>query len=160
MLHQRVMHAVCPNCAQEVSLTFGETFTLHSQLAADTVEVTRGDCCRFLLMNDATYPWLILVPQRPALRDFHYLAEADMAATVAEIGTASRALQALFAPAKINVAALGNMVEQLHIHVIARQTGDAAWPKPVWGVVPARAYAPAALSLRVASLREALAAAR
>ena len=76
-------------------MTFGETFTLHSQLAADTVEVTRGDCCRFLLMNDATYPWLILVPQRPALRDFHDLAEADMAATVAEIGTASRALQAL-----------------------------------------------------------------
>ena len=68
------------------------------------------------------------------------------------------ALQALYAPAKINVAALGNMVPQLHIHVIARHTDDAAWPKPVWGVVPAGPYAPAALAARLAELRAALAA--
>ena len=132
------------------------TFALHPQLAADTAEVMRGACCRILLMNDATYPWLILVPQRPGLRDFHDLSGADMTATVAEIGAASRALQTLFDPAKINVAALGNMVPQLHIHVIARHTDDAAWPQPVWGVVPARAYEPAALAERLTALRTSL----
>ena len=110
-------------------------------------------------MNDATFPWLILVPRRPHLRDFHDLASADMAATVAEIGAASRALQALYAADKINVAALGNMVAQLHIHVVARHTGDAAWPKPVWGAVPAVPYGAAALAARLAELRAALAAA-
>ena len=136
-----------------------ETFALHPQLAADTVEVARGACCRVLLMNDATYPWLILVPQRSGLRDFHDLAGADMAAAVAEIGAASRALQALYAPDKINVAALGNMVPQLHIHVIARHTNDAACPQPVWGVVPAMPYEAAALAARLAEVRAALAAA-
>jgi len=131
-------------------------FVLDPRLAADTVELLRGACCRVLLMNDAHYPWLILVPQRPGLRDFHDLAGADMAAAVAEIAAASRALQALYAPAKINVAALGNMVAQLHIHVIARHTGDAAWPKPVWGAVPPRAYDGAALARRRDELRAAL----
>ena len=134
-------------------------FALHPQLAADTIEVARAACCRVLLMNDATYPWLILVPQRPGLRDFHDLPGPDMAATVAEIGAASRALQALYAPDKINVAALGNMVAQLHIHVIARHAGDAAWPQPVWGAVPTVLYAYAALAARLAELRAALAAA-
>lgn len=131
-------------------------FELHPQLTADTIEVTRGACCRFQLMNDATYPWLILVPQRPGLRDFHELAGADMMATVVEIGVASRALQALYDPDKINVAALGNMVAQLHIHVIARRLDDAAWPQPVWGVAPAKPYAADALDRRVAELRAAL----
>ena len=134
-------------------------FELAGQLAADTVEVARGACCRVLLMNDATYPWLILVPQRPGLRDFRDLAGADMTDTVAEIGAASRALAALYDPVKINVAALGNMVPQLHIHVIARHEDDAAWPKPVWGVAPAEPYDAAALAARVAELRAALAAA-
>ena len=135
-----------------------EEFALDSRLAADTVEVARGACCRILLMNDSSYPWLILVPQRPALRDFHDLADADMAATVAEIGAASRALQALYKPVKINVAALGNMVPQLHIHVIARHSGDAAWPNPVWGAAPPVAYDAGALERRLAELRAALSA--
>lgn len=142
-----------------VQVTGEAPFALHPQLAVDTIELVRGKCCRILLMNDATYPWLILVPQRPGLRDFHDLAGVDMMATVAEIDTASRALQALFDPVKINVAALGNMVPQLHIHVIARRTDDAAWPKPVWGVTPARAYGAAALVARVVALRAALTAA-
>lgn len=136
-----------------------DAFALHPQLAADTAEVASGACCRVLLMNDSNFPWLILVPQRPGLRDFHDLAGPDMTATVAEIGAASRALQALFAADKINVAALGNMVPQLHIHVIARHTDDPAWPKPVWGVVPPRPYDESTLAARVADLRAALTAA-
>ena len=132
-------------------------FELHPQLAADTVEVDRWDCCRVLLMNDATYPWLILVPQRPGLRDFHELATADLSLATAEIVRASRALEALFEPVKLNVAALGNQVPQLHIHVIARFENDPAWPKPVWGVAPAAPYDTGALAERLAALRGAFA---
>lgn len=91
-------------------------------------------------MNDSTYPWLILVPQRPDLRDLHDVPAADHGPLMAEISRASSALQQFVNPDKLNVAALGNMVPQLHIHVIARFTTDPAWPGPVWGVVPARPY--------------------
>lgn len=120
-------------------------FALHEKLAADTVEVVRLDVCRVLLMNDATYPWLVLVPEREGLRDLHDLAPADHAPLMAEISLASKALAVLHAPDKINVAALGNVVPQLHVHVIARFATDAAWPRPVWGVVPAKPYGEAAL---------------
>lgn len=132
-------------------------FDLHPQLAADTIEVARWDCCRVLLMNDATYPWLILVPQRPDLRDLHDLAPADLALATAEIVRASQALERLFQPVKINVAALGNMVPQLHIHVIARFEEDPAWPQPVWGVAPAEPYGAGALAERLEALRGAFA---
>lgn len=132
-------------------------FELHPQLAADTVEVARWDCCRVLLMNDATYPWLILVPQRPGARELHLLSAGDLALTTAEIVRASQAMERLFQPVKLNVAALGNMVPQLHIHVIARFEDDAAWPKPVWGATPAVPYAVAALAERVEALRGAFA---
>jgi diadenosine tetraphosphate (Ap4A) HIT family hydrolase len=86
-----------------------------------------------LLMNDARFPWCILVPRRPALRDLHDVAGADRMALFDEIDDVSRALGRLVSPDKINVAALGNQVPQLHVHVIARKTTDAAWPLPVWG---------------------------
>jgi diadenosine tetraphosphate (Ap4A) HIT family hydrolase len=120
-------------------------FALDDRLAADTVEVARWPLCRVLLNRDATYPWLILVPARPSLRDLDDVAPADRAALFAEIDRASKALKALSAPDKINVAALGNVVAQLHVHVIARHRGDPAWPNPVWNAVPRRDYAPAAL---------------
>lgn len=132
-------------------------FDLHPQLASDTVEVESWDCCRVLLMNDATYPWLILVPQRPGLHDFHELAPEDLTLATAEIVRASQALERLFQPVKINVAALGNLVPQLHIHVIARFEDDPAWPKPVWGVSPAEPYGAAALAGRMEALRGAFA---
>lgn len=128
-------------------------FALDPMLAGDTVPLEEWALCRVRLMNDAQYPWLILVPARPGLRDFHDLAPADLALATAEIARASKALQAAFDPVKINVAALGNMVPQLHIHVIARFTDDAAWPKPVWGVRPAEPYDEAALAARLGDLR-------
>lgn len=109
-------------------------FRLHERLAAETFEVVRWPLCRVLLMNDRTYPWLILVPEREGLKDLHDLEPADHGTVMAETGRAARALQRLFHPDKINVAALGNVVPQLHVHVIARFTTDAAWPRPVWGV--------------------------
>lgn len=128
-------------------------FTLDPTLARDTVPLGEWALCRVLLMNDAQYPWLVLVPARPGLRDFHDLAPADLTLATGEIVRASKALQALFEPFKLNVAALGNMVPQLHIHVIARFADDAAWPKPVWGVRPAEPYDEAALTARLGDLR-------
>ena len=131
-------------------------FVLDKRLENDTAPITRLGLCRVLLMNDATYPWLILVPEREDLRDFHDVAPADHTVLMDEIGRASAALQTLFSPDKINVAALGNVVEQLHVHVIARFQGDAAWPGPVWGHVPPAPYAPDELKARVALLKDAL----
>ncbi|HEB80031.1 MAG TPA: HIT domain-containing protein [Rhodospirillales bacterium] len=131
-------------------------FALHETLAADTVEVMRLPLCRALLMNDANYPWLILVPQKPGLTELHHLIPADQSTLMAEVSQASQALEAVFAPGKINVAALGNMVEQLHIHVVARFKKDPAWPGPIWGKVAAVPYGPAALAKTVESIRAAL----
>lgn len=131
-------------------------FTLDPTLSADTTEIRRLGLCRALLMNDATYPWLILVPEREGLRDLHDLDMADHATLMAEITRASNALQTLFNPDKINVAALGNVVEQLHVHIIARLKNDRAWPAPVWGAVPPVPYAPDTLEERVSRLRSEL----
>lgn len=128
-------------------------FAPHPQLAADTFEVTDLPLCRVLLMNDSQYPWLILVPRRANVRDLDELSVADSQQLTLEINRASQALRAVTSPYKLNVAALGNMVEQLHIHVIARRTDDAAWPRPVWGVSPAVPYADDAM---LAALRSAL----
>lgn len=116
-------------------------FRLHERLAAETIEVGRWPLNRVLLMNDRNYPWLILVPERPGLKDLHDLDPADHGAVMDEIARASRALRRLYNPDKINVAALGNVVPQLHIHVIARFATDPAWPRPVWGVRAPEPYA-------------------
>ena len=132
------------------------SWSLHPQLAADTTHVASLSLCDVLLMNDANYPWLVLVPRVDGMRDVIDLDDEAQLALMREIAAASRALRTLFAPHKLNVAALGNMVAQLHVHVIARQTDDAAWPTPVWGRVPVRPYEAAALASRVQALRDAL----
>jgi len=130
-------------------------FHLHKRLAADTLVLDRWPLCEVLLAKDATYPWLILVPRRADLRDFDDLAPEDLDTATREIVRASRALKAVFRPEKLNVAALGNQVPQLHIHVIARFNDDPAWPGPIWGVVPPREYESSALKARFTQLREA-----
>jgi diadenosine tetraphosphate (Ap4A) HIT family hydrolase len=117
-----------------------EPFGLHPQLAADCAVVGDLPLCRLLLMDDANYPWCILVPRRAGVREIHELAAADRAALLDEVTGLSAAMQSAFAADKMNVAALGNVVPQLHVHVIARRVGDAAWPRPVWGAVPRRPY--------------------
>lgn len=131
-------------------------WTLHPQLADDTHPVAGFGLSELRLMDDSNYPWLILVPRVPAARELIDLDASQQAQLMEEIGRVSRALQSLFRPHKLNVAALGNVVPQLHVHVIARQTDDPAWPAPVWGKVNARPYPPEALAERVARLQDAL----
>ena len=132
-------------------------FQLHERLAADCVPVTTGPLSQILLMKDANFPWLVLVPQRPGLRDFHDLEPDDLALATREIVAASRVFEDSLRPDKINVAALGNQVPQLHVHVIARFHDDPAWPKPVWGVLPPKEYEPETLAAQIEAFRSALA---
>ena len=133
------------------------TFSLHPQLAKDTVWVTDLALCQVLLMNDAHYPWLILVPQVADLREIYQLNATQRQVLWEESDRVSKVLVQLFKPTKLNIAALGNMVPQLHIHHIVRFTTDVAWPAPVWGKVPAQSYSTEVLEQRVSQLREALA---
>lgn len=128
-------------------------FELHERLFADTFRVADLTLCRVLLMNDRRFPWLILVPRREGLRDFDDVAAAEKAHFHSEIDLVSAVLRAATSAEKMNIAALGNMVPQLHVHVIARFFGDAAWPAPVWGAGTAEPYAEteaAALAERLA----------
>jgi diadenosine tetraphosphate (Ap4A) HIT family hydrolase len=131
-------------------------FALDPRLAADTLEVGDLQLARVLLMNDARFPWLILVPRRAGLVEFLQLDRAECAALDADLRRCSLALMELHRPDKLNVAALGNVVRQFHVHVIARFTTDAAWPRPVWGGPPAPAYAAAEAVARIKDLRAAL----
>ena len=130
---------------------------LHPQLADDTAPVIELPLCEVRLMDDANHPWLVLVPRVADIVELIELDPAQRAQLTTEIDAACHALKALFKPDKLNVAALGNMVPQLHVHVIARYKTDIAWPRPVWGVANARPYGPEELIERVNALRAALA---
>jgi diadenosine tetraphosphate (Ap4A) HIT family hydrolase len=131
-------------------------WTLHPQLESDAGAVGDLPLSRLLLANDANYPWLLLVPRRAGAGEIIDLSEADQIQLAAEIAAVSRVLRAVASCDKLNVAALGNVVAQLHVHVIARRRNDPAWPKPVWGAVPPRDYDPAARERLVATLRREL----
>lgn len=126
-------------------------FELHPRLAADTSFILDAPLSRVLLMNDAHYPWVILVPRRPGIREIYELDAADQYALLRESSALGRALMELFAGDKLNVAALGNVVPQLHVHHVVRRQDDPAWPAPVWGKLPPRPYE---ASERAARLRE------
>lgn len=132
------------------------SFALDPRLAADTLVIGDLNLCRVLLMNDARFPWLILVPRRAGLIEIHELAPEERATLIEEAAFAGECLKALTGAKKINTAALGNSVAQLHVHVVARFESDAAWPGPIWGVGEAAAYAPQAAADRLAALRGAL----
>ena len=131
-------------------------WTLHPQLERDTVPIGDLALCRALLINDANYPWMLLVPRRPGVVEIIDLSEAEQATLMAEIAQASKVIKVMTGCAKINVAALGNVVPQLHVHVIARGRSDPAWPKPLWGAVPPIVYSESALRSVLADLRERL----
>ena len=133
------------------------TWQLHPQLANDTVPVIELPLCEVRLMDDANHPWLVLVPRVAGITEIIDLDAAQRLQLSEEIDTSCRALRMLFKPDKLNVAALGNMVPQLHVHVIARYRSDIAWPRPVWGAANARPYAPEELVERVSALQAALA---
>ncbi|WP_193177803.1 HIT domain-containing protein [Oricola nitratireducens] len=130
-----------------------EQFSLDPALQADTLPVADLGLCRLLLMNDNRFPWLILVPQRAGTVEIHDLSPLDQTMLTFEMVTVSEHLKALTGCHKVNVAALGNQVRQLHMHVIARDTGDAAWPNPVWGSGPAVPYEPGAADAFIAKFK-------
>lgn len=131
-------------------------FELDPRLAADTEDVGTLSLCRVLLMRDARYPWLILVPIKPDLVEISDLTTGQRVVLMDEITAAGATLTALYQPEKINTGALGNIVRQLHIHIVARNTGDPAWPGPVWGHSPALDYDAETLDERLQDIRRSL----
>jgi diadenosine tetraphosphate (Ap4A) HIT family hydrolase len=132
-------------------------FELDPQLQSDTVVLGSLPLSLVLLSRDANYPWCILVPRRKGVYAIHHLAEEDRQQLMKESCHLAEVMADVFVPDRMNVAALGNMVPQLHVHHVARSKSDAAWPRPIWGAVEAKDYTEDELQERVARLRSALA---
>jgi diadenosine tetraphosphate (Ap4A) HIT family hydrolase len=133
----------------------GTAWSLHPQLKHDTVPVGDLALCRVLAIDNADYPWLVLVPRRAGAVEIADLG-ADAARLMDEILLASRALKDVTRCDKLNVGAIGNVVPQLHVHIVARWKSDPLWPKPVWGHVSPRAGDAAAFARFMAAIREEL----
>jgi diadenosine tetraphosphate (Ap4A) HIT family hydrolase len=129
---------------------------LDPQLVRDTIAIGDLALARVLLATDANYPWLILVPRMPGVTEITDLDPNEQVQLLGEIDAAARALKSITECEKLNIAALGNVVAQLHVHVIGRRHSDSAWPKPVWGVVPPGAYNAAVRDGLIGALRRAL----
>jgi diadenosine tetraphosphate (Ap4A) HIT family hydrolase len=129
-------------------------WSLNPQLARDTVDLGELPLARVLLVNDANWPWLLLVPRRVGVREIIDLDEVEQAQLMTEITRTARAVKTVTQCDKLNIAALGNAVPQLHVHVIARREGDAGWPRPVWGAAPAVASEKNVLEQFIESLRK------
>ena len=128
-------------------------FKLDPQFEKDTVLISDWHLCQVRLMNDSRYPWVILIPKVEGISEIHELAEEQQQLLLGESMRLSKALDQLFSPHKLNIAALGNMVRQLHVHHIVRFENDASFPKPVWGVGEAVPYDLEALSETVNGLQ-------
>jgi diadenosine tetraphosphate (Ap4A) HIT family hydrolase len=115
-------------------------WSLHPQLKQDTIDIGDLPLSKVLVIKDANYPWLLLVPRRAEVKEIIDLDDVEQAQLTTEVSRVARALKDITKCDKLNIAALGNVVPQLHVHVIARRTTDAAWPRPVWGVVPPIAH--------------------
>lgn len=132
-------------------------FELDPRLAADSHWVADGPVCQVRLMDDTRFPWLVLVPRIAGAVEWFDLGDADQHAVFDEVAQAARLLREQSGCDKVNIGALGNIVRQLHVHVVARSHGDAAWPGPVWGSGEARRFGAQALETRLAELRMQLA---
>ena len=131
-------------------------FTLHPRLADDAVVIGRFDLSLLLLSKDANYPWCILVPEREDVFEIHHLSEDEQMQLMRESCRLAEVMTSLFDAHKMNVAALGNVVRQLHLHHIARFVDDAAWPQPIWGKVAMKNYTAEQLADRIQRLQNAL----
>lgn len=134
----------------------GQPFALDPRLVADTAAVMSLPLCDVLLMNDARYAWLVLVPRRNGMVEITDLAADEQNTLWQEVNRATAALRAVARCDKLNLGALGNIVRQLHVHLVARVEGDAAWPGPVWGNGHAEACETQVLTSRVKALQYAL----
>jgi diadenosine tetraphosphate (Ap4A) HIT family hydrolase len=133
-----------------------DTFSLDPRLAADTLAVCDLPLSAVRLMNDSRFPWLILVPRRMAASELTDLEPADRLRLWDEVTSVSNVLAGIAKPKKLNVAAIGNVVAQLHVHVVARSEGDAAWPRPVWGIGIAEPYAQSIADALIEEIKTAL----
>lgn len=133
-----------------------DNFAVHERLANDALIVGDMALCRVLLMNDCRFPWAVLVPRREGATEIHDLPQADRVRLIDEVALVSSALKKLSGAQKMNVAALGNIVRQLHVHIVARNEGDDAWPGPVWGAGEPTPYADGAAEACAAELKKAL----
>ena len=131
-------------------------FKLHPQLASDTVALGQFELSLVLLQRDANYPWCVLVPKRTNVREIHHLSQLDQVQLIRESSHLAEVMTSIFAPTSMNIAELGNIVPQLHIHHVARFDGDPAWPGPIWGAHPPKDYSASELEERIARLRDAL----
>lgn len=138
------------------SHTAPATYALDPRLATDSHPLHPLELSELRLMDDANYPWLVLVPRVAGARELIDLEPAQRQQLTAEIDLGLRLLRDVFQPHKLNVAALGNLVPQLHVHLVARFEHDPAWPAPVWGRVAARPYSPEALVERISTLQAAM----
>jgi diadenosine tetraphosphate (Ap4A) HIT family hydrolase len=128
-------------------------WSLHTQLQKDTIDIGDLPLCRVLVIKDANYPWLLLVPRRADAVEIIDLDEAEQGQLMTEITRVARAVKGITKCDKLNIAALGNLVPQLHVHIVARRTSDAAWPRPVWGAVPPLAHDAAEVQSFISELR-------
>lgn len=131
-------------------------FELHPQLKRDCLDLGRFKLCRLLLMNESRYPWFILVPERVGISEIYRLDESDQGLLMRESSLLARGVAEAFAADKMNIAAIGNIVPQLHVHHIARHRGDPAWPAPVWGKFDPLPYDEASLTAVIARLKTCL----
>lgn len=133
-------------------MSTGEIFELHPRLRQDTFSLGQFELCRVLLMNESRYPWLILVPERVAVTEIFELSAEDQRRLIQESSLVARHLRRVFNADKLNVAAIGNLVPQLHLHHIARFRDDPAWPAPVWGRFEPDSYTTSSLACRLEQL--------
>jgi diadenosine tetraphosphate (Ap4A) HIT family hydrolase len=131
-------------------------FELHPRLAQDSIVIGEFELSLLLLSRDANYPWCILVPKREDIYEIHHLSEEEQLQLIRESCRLSEVMTSLFDADKMNVAALGNVVRQLHVHHIARFTDDPAWPQPIWGKLPAKEYTEGDFAERIRRLQNAL----
>lgn len=131
-------------------------FELDARLERDTRPLMWLGLCELRILDDCRWPWLVLIPQRPAIVEFHDLSPLDQTMLTFELNMVSQALKGVTGCHKINIGALGNVVSQLHVHVVARNEDDPAWPGPVWGHGPREAYGREGLHRFAGAVRSAL----
>jgi diadenosine tetraphosphate (Ap4A) HIT family hydrolase len=131
-------------------------FEVDRDMAKECFSVGDLPLCRVLLKDDCNYPWFVLMPRRAGVREFYELDDEDLGQFWKESSAVGRLLMEHLRGHKLNVAALGNVLPQLHVHHIVRQTSDAAWPRPVWNVVPAKAYETSSAEALISDIRSLL----
>ncbi len=132
------------------------TFQLHPRLKQDCIAIGRFELCRLLMMNDSQYPWFILVPERADMHEIYQLSKTERQLLTEESSYLAENLAALYQADKMNIAAIGNIVPQLHIHHIVRYQTDKAWPAPVWGKFDAIPYTEQQIADNLARIKEKL----